>query len=115
MKISDRSKKYNVSSATLRYYESIGLIHCIERDRTGIREYGYNDCIELESVLFLKNMNMPLKDIKEYMTLKHQGDDAKIERKNLLIRYKNKLDMQINELQSSLNSLIYYIDKFDET
>ncbi len=54
MKISDISKKYNVSSATLRYYESIGLIHCIERDRTGIREYGYNDCIELESVLFLK-------------------------------------------------------------
>lgn len=114
MRISDVSKKYNISSAALRYYEQIGLMPHADRSQTGIREYGQKDCAELEFILRLKNMNMPLKDIKEYLTLNRQTEDAQTKRKALLIRYKDKLNMQISTLQSSLESLNYLISEFDE-
>ncbi len=108
MKISDIAKHYNISSAALRYYEKIGLMPCIYR-KNGVREYGYEGCRQLETILLLKKMNMPLSYIKEYIWSAKTESDVKSKRKSLLIRYKNELDMRISELQAGserLNKLI---------
>ena len=39
MKVSEVSKKYNITIDTLRYYEKIGLIKNVPRDKSGIRNY----------------------------------------------------------------------------
>ena len=40
MKIAEVSKKYGVSSDTLRYYERIGLLRPVPRTASGVRDYG---------------------------------------------------------------------------
>ena len=44
MKISEVSEKFALSQDTLRYYERIGLISKIARDKSGIRNYTDKDC-----------------------------------------------------------------------
>ena len=39
MTISEVSKKYELSSDTLRYYERIGLLPPVPRNQSGLRDY----------------------------------------------------------------------------
>ncbi|MEC1049003.1 MerR family DNA-binding transcriptional regulator, partial [Bacillus safensis] len=43
MKIAQAAKQLDLSTATLRYYENIGLIREIKRDDHGIRDYTEDD------------------------------------------------------------------------
>lgn len=43
MTITEVSKKINISADALRYYEKIGLIPKIKRNKTGIRDYSGDD------------------------------------------------------------------------
>ena len=52
MKISEVSKKLNIPSATLRYYEQIGLLDKISK-KDGIRDYNEKD---IERIEFIKCM-----------------------------------------------------------
>ena len=44
MTIAEVSKKYEMSPDTLRYYERIGLIPQVPRNKSGIRDYDENSC-----------------------------------------------------------------------
>ena len=44
MTITEVSKKYALSQDTLRYYERIGLIPAVNRNKSGIRDYTDEDC-----------------------------------------------------------------------
>ncbi|GGL61891.1 MerR family transcriptional regulator [Sporolactobacillus putidus] len=59
MRIAALSKRLNISSYTLRYYEKIGIIQNIKRDGNGQREFTENDVKWLEFVVRLKRMQMP--------------------------------------------------------
>ena len=39
MTISEVSKKYDISTDTLRYYERIGLLPTVPRTKSGLRDY----------------------------------------------------------------------------
>ncbi len=51
MKIAEVSVRYDISSDTLRYYERIGLIPPVNRNASGIRDYGE---IDIRRVEFIK-------------------------------------------------------------
>ena len=44
MTISEVSKKYDISSDTLRYCERIGLIPYVTKNKSGIRDFHEEDC-----------------------------------------------------------------------
>mgnify|MGYP003558839125 CR=1 FL=1 len=44
MTIKEVSEKYNISQDTLRYYERIGLIPKVNRDKSGNRDYTELNC-----------------------------------------------------------------------
>lgn len=44
MMISEISKKFNISNNTLGYYERVGLISRVDRNKSGIRDYTEEDC-----------------------------------------------------------------------
>ena len=52
MTIAEASRQYGLSADTLRYYERIGLIPPVPRNKSGIRDYDQESCqwIELMSV-----------------------------------------------------------------
>lgn len=41
MTIAEVSKKFDLSADTLRYYERVGLIPGLKRNKSGIREHGW--------------------------------------------------------------------------
>ena len=72
-----------MSAATLRYYEQEGLLRP-ERNANGYREYGARDLEWVGFILRLKDMGVPLAQIKEYARLRHLGDETVPERYRIL-------------------------------
>ena len=53
MKIKEVSTLYGLSTDTLRYYERIGLIRNVPRDKNGVRNYSEENC---HTIAFIKCM-----------------------------------------------------------
>ncbi len=47
MTISEVSKKYDLIQNTLRYYEKIGLLSNVPRNKSGIRNYDDKSCRQI--------------------------------------------------------------------
>ncbi|WP_186433678.1 MerR family transcriptional regulator [Pediococcus pentosaceus] len=67
MKISDVSKKFNISIQTLRYYEREGLIPAIHRDSNGVRDYQKDELYWIHYVQTLRNSGVTVASIKKYV------------------------------------------------
>ncbi|PNR93702.1 MerR family transcriptional regulator [Petrotoga sp. 9PWA.NaAc.5.4] len=114
MKISEVSKKFNISTDTLRYYEKIGLIPSVNRNNGGIREYTEEDCNWIEFILCMKNAGLSIKTLVKYVDLFQQGDDTIEERKELLINEREKLRIKIENMKKTLERLDFKIAKYEE-
>jgi len=84
MNIEKFSKLTNVSAYTIRYYEKIGLLKDIVRNASGHRFFTSKDIDWLSFVTRLKNMGMPLDNIKQYADLREKGESTSELRKQLL-------------------------------
>ena len=114
MKISEVSKKFNISTDTLRYYEKIGLIPSVNRNNGGIREYTEEDCNWIEFILCMKNAGLSIKTLVKYVDLFQQGDDTIEERKELLINEREKLRIKMENMKKTLERLDFKIAKYEE-
>jgi len=63
VKIGDLSKKLNISSRTLRYYEELGLISSIRDEDSNFRYYPQSSEEILKQILVLRKLDISLKDI----------------------------------------------------
>ena len=88
MKIAEVSKRYGVSTDTLRYYERIGLLRHVPRNKSGIRDYDEASCNAVEFVKCMRDAGMSIESLVEYMELLEQGDETTAARKELLMRHK---------------------------
>ncbi len=106
MKISEVAKKYGLTTDTLRYYESFGLIDSVKKV-SGIREYSEKDLDRIEFIICMKNAGLSLEDIKEFIALASQGDETIDKRIELLEKHKNLLEAEIK----SKNAILDYLNK----
>lgn len=65
--ISTISEMTNFSPHTLRYYEKVGILPRPERNHGKDRIYSQRDINYLKCIKTLKELNMPLEDIKEFI------------------------------------------------
>lgn len=82
-----------LSKDTLRFYEKMGVIDHINRDKNGYRQYSQDDIDWLIIVNMMKKIKVP---IKEFIG---QQASPMIERVNFLRKYQNGIKSQISELQ----------------
>ncbi len=99
MNIKKISKRTELSSHTLRYYEKIGLILNIKRDSKGHRDYSEQDVKWIEFIKRLKATDMPLNDIKIFAELRYEGDRTVDQRLKLLEKHKLRIDAQIKNMR----------------
>lgn len=62
------AKMSGVSTRTLRYYHEIGLLKPMRVEPNGYRIYGENQVDTLQQILFLRELEFPLEDIKKLLT-----------------------------------------------
>lgn len=95
-----------VTTATLRYYDQEGLLPNIKRVN-GIRVFEDKDFKWLRVLNCLKNTNMPIKKIKEYVDLVQKGDSSLQARFDLIEEQKDNILNQIKKLKYYLKELEY--------
>lgn len=105
MKIAEVSKRYGVSTDTLRYYERIGLLRHVPRNKSGIRDYDEASCNAVEFVKCMRDAGMSIESLVEYMELLEQGDETTAARKELLLRQGDEIRERIAGLERALARL----------
>ena len=96
--ISEVAKMLNVSTYTIRYYDKEGLFPLVKRVN-GIRVFEDKDFPWLRMLNCLKNLDMPIKKIKEYVDLALKGDETLKERYQLILEQEEIIQKQIKELK----------------
>lgn len=114
MTIAEVSAKYGLSADTLRYYERIGLLPEVKRNKSGIRDYTEEDCRWVEFIKCMRSAGLPIEVLIEYMALAQKGDSAIAARKELLIEQRDRLTQKIDEMQETLKRLNYKIKRYEQ-
>ncbi len=114
MMIAEVSKRYELSQDTLRYYERIGLIPNVNRNKSGIRDYTGEDCKWIEFVKCMRNAGLQIEVLTKYLELFQQGNSTHEERKGLLVKQRDRLARKIDEMQETLERLNYKIENYDQ-
>lgn len=112
MTISEVSKKYDISTDTLRYYERIGLLPPVPRTKSGLRDYDENSCKSVEFIKCMRNAGLPIEALIEYMTLYREGDSTAEARMAILVEQREALLGRIKEMQSTLARLDRKIEMY---
>jgi DNA-binding transcriptional MerR regulator len=113
MKIAEVSERYGISSDTLRYYERIGLIPPINRNKSGIRDYSEIDLKRIEFIKCMRSAGLPIEVLVEYVGLVQQGDSTINARKEILKEQREQLVAKMEEMQKTLDTLDYKINVYE--
>ena len=114
MTITEVSKKYELSADTLRYYERIGLIPPVPRNKSGVRAYDEESCRWIELMKCMRRAGVQIEALIEYVALFQQGDATVDARKNLLIEQRNQLAERMEDIQLSMSRLDEKIDRYEQ-
>lgn len=114
MMIAEVSRKYGLSIDTLRYYERIGLIPRVQRNKSGIRDYDEHNCGWVEFIKCMRGVGIPVETLIEYVALFQQGDATAETRKQILVEQRDMLVVRIGEMQKTLDRLNAKIDRYEQ-
>ena len=115
MNIAQVSKKFDLSQDTLRYYERIGLIPSVNRNKSGIRDYTEEDCRWVEFIKCMRSAGLPIECLIEYVSLFQQGDETVEARKELLVDQRNELLTRMEDMKKTLERLNDKIARYEQT
>ena len=90
--VKEVSKIAGVSIRTLRYYDEIGLLKPTEVTDAGYRLYDGKALERLQEIMFFKELEIPLEDIKTIM------DNPDYDREQALLAQKKMLEQKRNRL-----------------
>lgn len=115
MTITEVCRKFDLSADTLRYYERIGLLPHVNRNKSGIRDYTEEDCKWVEFIKCMRTAGLSIEVLAEYVTLFQQGDSTVEARKELLIDQRNQLQTRVEEMQKTLDRLNGKIERYERS
>lgn len=103
MKINEVARLTGVTVRTLRYYDEIGLLKPSEVTQAGYRLYDSTTLETLQQILFFRELDFPLSDIKEIMANPHYDKaEALTKHKELLLQKRNRLNRLIKLVESTI-------------
>ena len=105
MNIAEVSKQYGLTADTLRYYERIGLLPAVARNKSGNRDYSEVDCERIEFIKCMREAGLSIEVLTKYMHLFLEGDSTLKEREELLIAKRDRLQVRLEHMQSTLERL----------
>lgn len=112
--ISETSKKVDLPVATIRYYADLELIPSIIKNDRGQRLFDDESIAWLEGIKFLRELNVPLPEIKKYIEIcQKSGVSALKKRHALLLKQRVYAEREVQNSQQRLDKLNYKI-KFEE-
>ncbi len=114
MTITEVSEKFDVSQDTLRYYERIGLLPRVNRNKSRIRDYTEEDCKWVEFIKCMRSAGLPIEVLIEYIGLFQQGDETIEARKELFIEQRKQIIKRMEDMRKTLERLDYKITSYEQ-
>jgi DNA-binding transcriptional MerR regulator len=102
-----------LSEYTLRYYESIGLIHPINRAENRHRRYGDDDIGWIDFLNKLRATGMTIQQMQEYAVLQRQGDVTLPQRVEMLKALRCQVEARMDELREHMKLLDYKVEIYE--
>lgn len=103
MKISEVAKMSGVTVRTLHYYDEIGLLKPSETTEAGYRMYSSEDLERLQQILFFRELDFPLNEIKEIMlNPNYDKNEALNKHKEFLIEKRKRIDGLITLIDKTI-------------
>ncbi len=114
MNIKPVSEKTGASADTIRYYERIGLIPPVKRNKNGVREFDDEDIRWIEFSRKMREAGLSIESLIDYIGLFKDGDDTTIPaRVGILSDERDELQKRIGIMQSALRRLNFKIDNYE--
>ncbi len=99
MQINQLAQRVNLSSKTIRYYESIGLLPPPRRLPNGYRDYAETDVERARFVAAARDLDFSLDDISEILDLRDRREAPCRVVLDLLQQKANDIKQRITDLQ----------------
>lgn len=109
------AKLFHISISSLRHYENIGLLVPQYISESGYRYYGPNQFEVLNTIRYLRALDMPLSDIQDFLKNREinliqekllQQKQEVLNKQQELKRIEKKIDHRLNWLHDALNSTL---------
>lgn len=105
MQIGQLADRVGVSTKTIRYYESIGVLPDPERAPNGYRDYGEEAAERLSFVRDAQGTGLSLDEIASILDMRDQGETTCEHVASLLERHLKDIDEQIERLTRTREQL----------
>ncbi|MGO5051044.1 MerR family transcriptional regulator [Lachnospiraceae bacterium LCP25S3_G4] len=103
MKINEVAKLTGITVRTLHYYDEIGLLHPSQTTEAGYRIYDNHALDVLQQILFFRELEFSLNDIKDIMkNPSYNKKEMLSNHKEILIKKRNRLNDLIILVESTL-------------
>jgi DNA-binding transcriptional MerR regulator len=100
------TKLSGVSARTLRYYDEIGLLKPVRVASSGYRIYGRKELDLLQQILFFRELDFPLEEIKKLLTAPGFDRERAFQSHLFELRQKReRLDVLINNVTKSIANM----------
>ena len=106
MTIAEASRRFDLTADTLRYYERIGLIPHVNRNKSGIRDYTEEDLGWIEFIRCMRSAGISIEALIEYVAMFKQGASTVKARKALLVEQRRQLAERIENMQATLELMV---------
>lgn len=114
MNISEVAEKFDMTPATIRYYEKQGLIPPITRNSVGVRDFQEEDISWVEFIKCMRDSGLSIDSLAKYSELFQQGDATLIERKKILIDEYQKLLEKQKLINGTVARLETKLENYDQ-
>lgn len=97
MTVHEVARLAGVSERTLRYYDQLGLLPPASATEAGYRLYSESDLARLQRILFLRELDFPLKEIAPMLTAEERDRRLAVE------RHRELLTLKVRRLQGLID------------
>ncbi len=109
-KIGEVAAQSGVTTKTIRYYESIGLLEKPRRAQNGYRTYDARTIDRLRFVHRARGLGFSLEDVQALLALWADDHRASAEVKKLALDHVARVEQKIAELQTLRDTLLHLAD-----
>ncbi|MEI5990109.1 hypothetical protein A5881_001602 [Enterococcus termitis] len=114
MNSKEAAEMFGLTTDTVRYYERVGVIPPIKRDKNGYRIYTTRDLNWIYLAKSLRHAGVSIESLIEFATLSQLGGNVENAQKQILQDQLQEITGKLEEISKTRDLLQYKIDTYDE-
>lgn len=108
------AEMFDLTADTIRYYERVGVIPTIKRDKNGYRVYTKRDLNWIFLAKSLRRAGVSIESLIEFATLAQLDENVEAAQKQILTDQLQEIEKKLQEMTKTKELLQYKIETYDD-